>query len=47
MKILFVDADGNVSETKAVWIEAADGVPGHWEVPFLGEGTYLPVVADK
>ena len=44
MKILFVDEAGNVQETNAKWVDDADGVPGHWEVPYMGQGTFMPVV---
>ena len=47
MKILFVDEDGNIKETEAVWVEATEDVPAHWEVPFLGEGAYIPVVEEE
>ena len=45
MKIMFVDEQGNVHETDAKWVEEADGVPGHWEVAYMGEGTFMAVVA--
>ena len=45
MKILFVDDAGNVTEIAAVWVEATDDIPGHWEVPYMGHGTYVPVTS--
>jgi len=44
MKILFIDAEGNVTVTEAVWVEATDTEPGHWEVPYLGHGAYVPAI---
>ena len=43
MKILFIDEAGNVTDTGAIWVDEVNGVPGHWEVPYLGAGTYVPV----
>ncbi len=42
--ILYIDKDGNTTVTEAVWVEATDDAPAHWEVPYLGEGNYVPVV---
>ena len=42
--ILFINPDGSITVTEAVWVEATDDAPGYWEVPYLGEGKYLPVV---
>ena len=47
MKILFIDEDGNITETEAVWVEATADVPAHWDIPYMGEGTYLPVVEEE
>lgn len=44
MKFIYVDEEGNVSETEAVYVEATETVPGHWEIPYMGNGTYLPVL---
>ena len=46
MKILFIDENGNITETEAVWVEATADVPAHWDIPYMGEGTYLPVVEE-
>ena len=42
--ILFIDPDGNITTTEAIWMEATETTLGYWEVPYLGEGRYLPVV---
>ena len=39
-----VYAEGNVTVTEAVWVEATDTEPGHWEVPYLGHGAYVPAI---
>ena len=44
MQFIYVDEEGNVSETEAVYVEATETVPGHWEIPYMGNGTYLPVL---
>lgn len=44
VQFIYMDEDGNIFEVEAVYVEATETVPGHWEIPFMGNGRYLPVL---
>ena len=46
LQIVFVGNDGVAVTVEPVWVEATDTVPGHWEVPYMGVGSYIPVVPE-
>lgn len=38
---LFMNEDGEIVEIEAVWVVDENGENGHWELPFVGSGTYM------
>ena len=46
LQIVFIGNDGVAVTVEPVWVEATDTVPGHWEVPYMGVGSYIPVVPE-
>lgn len=34
----------NIIHDVKEYVEATETVPGHWEIPFMGNGRYLPVL---
>ena len=45
LKILYIDDQGQIRALDAVWIGGSSKEPGHWEVPYQGNGCYLPAVS--
>lgn len=46
LKIVYIGKDGAAVTVEPVWVEATDTVPGHWEVPYMGVGSYIPVLPE-
>ena len=47
VRILYIDGEGAVMEAEAVYVEPTEAEAGYWSVPYLGEGTYLPVTVNE
>ena len=45
--MLFLNADGELIDTGAEWIEGDEVTPGYWNVPFFGNGDYIPVIVEE
>ena len=46
LQIVYIGKDGVPVTVEPVWVEATETVPGHWEVPYMGVGSYIPVVPE-
>ena len=46
LQIVYIGRDGVPVTVEPVWVEATDTVPAHWEVPYMGVGSYIPVVPE-